>query len=44
MSQPTESQVTAVSAPRPSFAPGTLVFIAVWACVFTAFIVLGLRA
>lgn len=43
MSQsPTESQPAA--APAAFTTPGTLIAVAVWACLFTVFIVLGLQS
>src|SRR4051812_12244413 len=39
MSQQTsDSRPAVLSAPRPTFAPTTVVFVAIWACVFAAFI------
>lgn len=39
-----ESRPAVATAARPTVVPGALVFVAIWACVFAAFIVLGLRS
>ncbi len=41
---PADKQTSAVPENRPVFATGTLIFVGVWACVFAAFIALGLRS
>jgi hypothetical protein len=38
-----DTQPSAVTAPRPIPARSTLILIGAWACFFVAFIILGLR-
>ena len=46
MSQPSPESQTPVAVPvaRPNLAPSTVLFLAVWAGVFAAFTILGLRS
>jgi len=44
LDDPAEQPLPAVTASRPVFAPATLIAVGVWACVFAAFVVLGLQS
>jgi hypothetical protein len=44
LDDPAEQPMPAATASRPVFAPGTLIAVGVWACIFAAFVVLGLRS
>ncbi len=44
LDDPAERHLPIATDTRPALAPGTLVAVGVWACVFAAFIVLGLQS
>ena len=44
LDDPAEQPLPLVSVSRPVFSPGALIALGIWACVFAAFIVLGLRS
>lgn len=39
-----EQPMPTATASRPAFSSGTLIAVGVWACLFAAFVVLGLRS
>ena len=44
LDDPAEQPLPVVTDSRLAFSPGTLIAVGVWACLFTAFIVLGLNS